>query len=345
MKSTTSHLIPPVAAIALCLLVADSAVLARGLTNGWSAGSLMGAHFCVVAPVATWLLRSRYRSNPHAALLAIAAAAFGPLGPTGVLFALALERHHAGSATSIDAWHQTLFPPTGPDAQGDLWRRIGQRATDRTGDQRVTPFLDVLAFGSVQQRQAVVAIVAQQFRPAFAPALKAALRDEHNVIRVQAATVIAGLEQGFLERTMALEAKVAEQPDDADAILALAQHCDDQAFAGVLDATREERCRARAADGYARYLTFRPDDLAAELRLARLQLRRGSYDEAEPRLRRLAQAGDRNARLWLLETLYAQQRFADLRETAARFDGTSDESLPFEAVAAMQLWAGHGVRA
>lgn len=330
--------------LAVTLLVADVALLRWALVQDWPAIATVGAHLTLLAPLGLWMVRALPTLDRHLALLVLATAAFGPIGPAGVLLALALERWNAWRATSVEDWHQMLFPPIATKLHTDLWRRIGQRVSDRAGDRRnsprVTPFLDVLSFGSVQQRQAVVAIIAQQFRPAFAPALRAALRDEHNVIRVQAATAIARLEQEFLERTLELEAVVREAPQDPDAILALASHCDEQAFAGLFDQTREETCRTQAADGYARYLELRPDDAAVELRLARLQLRRGRLDDAEPRLQRLSQAGHPNARLWLMETLFAQRRWRELRRVASGCDTQSAAELPVEASAAIELWAG-----
>jgi polysaccharide biosynthesis protein PelE len=332
------------AALALGLFVVEVAMLREASVRDWALMAILAVHLAVVAIAAVVVRRSPWRSDRHVVLLVLATAAFGPLGPAGVLLEMALERYHARSAQSLAEWHEALFPPIGQDGHTDLWRRIGQRATDRGSDPRVTPFLDVLSFGSVSQRQAVVAIIAQQFRPAFAAALKAALRDEHNVIRVQAATVIARLEQEFLDRTFELESAVKAAPGDPDAILALASHCDEQAFAGLFDATREAACRAQAADGYRRYLELRPDDRAVDLRLARLQLRRGLFDEAEPRLRRLAEAGHDSARLWLMETLFAQRRYRDLRDVATGY-GAAMETLPLEAAGAIELWTGAEVGA
>jgi hypothetical protein len=328
--------------LAAALLAGDGGLLTWGLVDHWPAVVTVGAHLVATGCAAFTLLRSRWGTDRHAALLALATPALGPIGPAGVLLAMGFERVHAQSAASIEQWHAMLFPALVVDTKGDLWRRIGKRASDRPADPRVTPFQDVLAFGSVQQRQAVVAIIAQQFRPAFAPALKAALRDEHNVIRVQAATVIARLEQEFLERTFELEAAAQLAPNDPEAILALASHSDDQAFAGLFDSTREENCRARAAEGYERYLELRPDDQAVSLRLARLQLRRGLIDQAEPRLQQLAEAGHTSARVWLMEVLFAQRRYRDLRAAAARFGAGAADTMPLEATGAVELWSTTG---
>jgi polysaccharide biosynthesis protein PelE len=335
----------PVAVLAAVMLVADAALLVFGIARAWPVAAVVAAHLTLAGLAGFRLLRSTWGADRYGALLVLTTVALGPLGPAGVLLAMVLERVHARSAVSIEQWHEMLFPPMVADTKGDLWRRIGKRASDRPADPRVTPFQDVLSFGSVQQRQAVVAIIAQQFRPAFAPALKAALRDEHNVVRVQAATVIARLEQEFLDRTFELEAAVQRAPSDPEAILALASHSDDQAFAGLFDATREEHCRARAAEGYERYLELRPDDQSVDLRLARLQLRRGLLDRAEPRLQRLADAGHASARLWLMEVLFAQRRYRDLRAVASRFGAGAADTMPLEAAGAIELWADAGVSA
>lgn len=235
-----------------------------------------------------------------------------------------------------------LFPPEEIDDRAALWRRIGQRAHDQPRGQDVTPFVDVLTFGSVPERQAAIAIIAQQFDPAFAPALRAALRDEHNVIRVQAATAIARLEQQFFEQTLALEAAVTGAPDAAPALLTLASHYDNQAFAGLFDPTREEDCRVKAAALYERYLEHCPDDRAAEFRLARLLLRRGHAAAAGSRFRKLAEAGYPAARLWLMECLFAERRYADVRAVAAAWTDHDDGQAGPEVQATVALWHDAG---
>jgi hypothetical protein len=314
---------------------------ARGLPLTW----LLVCHLAILAGSGAWLLAPTARRTRFGLLLWIATAAFGPLGGPGTLLAMTLERYYARRATSPEEWHAALFPPSEPDVRAELWRRVGQRSHDQPAATDVTSFLDILTFGSVPQRQAAIAIMVQQFDPAFAPALRAALRDEHNVIRVQAATAIARLEQQFFERTVELERAIARAPDDADALLALARHCDDQAFTGLLDATREQSCRLRAAEYYVRYLALRSDDLGAEFRLARLQLRRGLAADAEPRFRRLLDAGYPAAALWLMECLFAQGRYEQLRHVAAEVSGADVQRMTPDVRTTVDLWTGTGAAA
>jgi hypothetical protein len=303
---------------------------------------VLAAHIGVCTALAWWLHRRAHDAMRYDLLLLVTTCAFGPFGPTGVLCAALLERYHARHAIDVEQWHAALFPKGEVDANAALWRRIGQRASDRPAEQRVTPFLDVLTFGSVPQRQAIIAIIAQQFDPAFAPALRAALRDEHNVVRVQAATAIARLENQFLERSLELEAAVRKTPDDADAVLALATHHDNQAFTGLLDSTREQECRVKAVTGYQRYLQQRPDDLTTQFRLARLQLRRGEIADATPRLRQLARRGHGTARYWLMESLFAEGRYAELRAVVADTMSVEQADLSPELASTVELWAGGG---
>lgn len=330
-----------VMAAAVTLLVPEG-LLAFATSRGLGLTATLGWHLAVVGAATVALLRSEWRQSRYGVLLVMATAAFGPLGPAGTVMAIGMERYHARRATSPEEWHASLFPPSEVDEREALWRRIGQRAHDQASTSSVTPFLDVLAFGSVPQRQAVVAVIVQQFDPAFAPALRAALRDPHNVVRVQAATAIARLEQECFERTLALEADVARHPDDPDAVLALAVHCDQQAFAGLFDPAREQDYRVKAAELYGRRLELRPDDLATEYRMARLLMRRGQAADAEPRFRRLADAGYPTAALWLMESQFAQGRYGQVRETAAAVDEAERQRLTPDIQAAVHVWTGSG---
>jgi hypothetical protein len=335
---------PPPVGIIVSAALAQAAVCWLAVA-GAALAVVLVAHAGACAALALSLYRRNRRATRYDLLLLVTTCACGPFGPSGVLCAALLERYHARHATDVEQWHAALFPQGEVDANAALWRRIGQRASDRPAEQRVTPFLDVLAFGSVPQRQAIIAIIAQQFDPAFAPALRAALRDEHNVVRVQAATAIARLENQFLERALELEAAVRNGPDDADARLALATHYDNQAFTGLLDSTREQECRVKAADGYERYLQQRPDDQAAQFRLARLQLRRGHASDATLRLGPLTANGHGTARFWLMESLFAEGRYAELRSVAVDVESPEQADVSPKMASTVDLWAGRGAEA
>jgi hypothetical protein len=327
--------------VALALLGVECA-LAVALVLGVDPLAVVGAHAVAALAASGWLLRPAPRRSPYAALLALATAAFGAIGPAGVLVTMVLARRHAPQATDLEVWHATLFPPGADGAREDVWRRVGERARDRARARDITPFHDILHFGSVQERQATIAVIAQKFDPAFAPMLKAAPSDEHNVVRVQAATAIARLEHQLFEQTLELEAALERAPADPGAMLALAKHNDDQAFAGLFDPAREGRCRIQAAGLYGRYLTACPHDADTELWLARLLLRAGRPFDALPRLRHLVATDHPTAELWEMECLFALGRYDDLRRSARAWRRRANRPVLSEVEATVGFWADPG---
>jgi thioredoxin-like negative regulator of GroEL len=331
------------AAIAGALLVLGAYALAALVAGGRDPGlaGLLACHAAIAGATGAAVIVSGRAHQPGLALLVVGTAAVGPLGAVGVLVTTALTTYFASKATSVEAWHAMLFPPTEVDPRAALWRRIGQRASDRPADAQVTPFLDILSVGSIPQRQAVIALIAQQFRPAFAPALRLALRDEHNVVRVQAATAIARLENGFLERTLRLERQARDRPDDDAVRLELAGHYDDYAFTGLLDPSRELDCRAKATASYRAYLDRHPEDVGVRFRLARLELRRGELEAAERLLRALVtERSAPDASLWLMECLFRQGRYGAVRAIASESPPADHEAQPPEVASAIALWQG-----
>ncbi len=330
----------PMLLVLSCGLLVAETLLAVAVSRGLPLPMMLAWHALALAVAGACVFRRSARQSRYGLLLWLSTAAFGPLGPGGVLLAMVVERQQARSATSLAEWHASLFPPSEEGAHAALWRQVGQRGHDRPATPDVTPFLDLLQFGSVPQRQAVIGIIVQQFSPAFAPALRAALRDDHNVVRVQAATAIARIEQQFFERTVALEAAVEQAPDDAAAVLALATHFDDQAFAGLLDPAREQACRTKATEWYGRRLELEPGDRNTEFRLARLLLRRGLPNDAEPRFRRLAADGYPAATLWLMESLFAARRFDEVHAVATSTDPEEIAAMTPDVQATVGLWSG-----
>lgn len=273
----------------------------------------------------------------------ITIAGAGLLGGLGALLSLAVafclrHQHH-----TIDEWYAQLFPRFAPDAHAALWRRVGQRASDRKQPLDVIPFLDLLQHGTLPQKQSVISLISSTFTPAFAPALRAALTDAQNVIRVQAATAIARLENQFLEETWRLEAALKADAGNIEALTALARHYDDYAFTGLLDAGRERDCRDKALAYYEQALALAPRDVTVATRLGRLRLRLGRYPEAEAALRVAAAAtNEHEPRLWLMECYFRQRRYEDLRDLAreTREGGANLANWPVEVAPMLRLWMG-----
>jgi thioredoxin-like negative regulator of GroEL len=199
--------------------------------------------------------------------------------------------------------------------------------------------------GSIEQKRAVLMLLARRFRPEFAPALKLALQDANPAIRVQAATATAEIESGFTDRTLELEAAARAAPDDFDTQLALARHYDAYAFCGLLDSAREHAGRRSALRYYGAALKLQPQNGDIRMAICRILVREGRHADAVDWLgQRLDQERSSRAIVgWYLECLFHLGRFAEVRGVAARFRGLlldADEDDRLRQSAALWLAAG-----
>jgi len=330
-----------VGAVAAATLLAECGIVC-GYLRGMAWGFPLAAHLAVAAGLAAWCrwspgLRADVRLP---LLLAAATAALGPVGAAGTLVTMSLTRWYLRKAVPFEEWYESLFPDTRQQAGDDLAARVANADLARPGS--LTPFADVLAFGSFHQKQALLALINQQFRPAFGPILKRALTDGNNAVRVQAATAMNKLENAMLELTLQLSRRTRENPFDVEALRALARHYDDYLYSGILDTRREEEFRVQALEAYRRCVGAEPGDLDSWLAAGRLLLRGKRYAEAADWMEQAMQAGlsTPQADLWYMESLYHLGRFPQLRELAHSRQERVEavDNLPPAAFEAVRLW-------
>jgi hypothetical protein len=331
-----------VAGIALAFVLVGVGIAAALLSASvplWLAGV---AH---VAATATAVAIAQRESDPRGArtlwLLAVAFGGLGVFGAAGTVLTLGLGLHYDRHATPVDEWRRALFPELAVDKDEALWALVGSRMSDQRAT--IAPFVDVLEHGSLAQKQAVVALIARHFRPAFAPALKMALCDDQNAVRVQAATAVSLIEAEATTTALDLERQRREQPEDLNLLLKIARHEDQYAFTGLLDAGREQESRARAVGALRTYLEARPSDAAAWHQLGRLFARLGQHEDALACLREALEHGASvETRLWAMECLFHLRRFIELRNLARESAGPMAEQLrllPVETKQMLKLWA------
>jgi tetratricopeptide (TPR) repeat protein len=255
---------------------------------------------------------------------------------------MSLTRWYMRKSIPFEEWYGSLFPDTRSGARDNLAARIASADPAKPGT--LTPFAEILAFGSLKQKQDLIALINQRFRPAFGPILKRALTDGNNAVRVQAATAMNKLENAMLERTLRLARLTRENPSDVKASGALARHYDEYLYSGILDARREQEFRAQALQAYRICVSTEPGDLESWLAGGRLLLRGKCYAEAVAWMEQAMQAGlsTPQADLWYMESLYNLGQFSRLREFAGnrreRVESTRD--LPPAALEAVRLWGG-----
>ncbi|MBI3503502.1 MAG: hypothetical protein HY059_01575 [Proteobacteria bacterium] len=300
--------------------------------------AVLGAQGAVGAVGLLWIWTVVRRARDlRFPLLAVGSATMvGPFGAAGSVLCALLYAWFRRSTTSFEEWYAALFPEQQNEGARTLFQEIvSEGRDDEVAARSIASFTDILAFGTFDQKQALLALIATYFRPAFAPALKSALGHPEPAIRVQAATAVAQIEQRFLRRSLDLDAELKRRPRDFPLVFAAARHYDDYAFTGLLDHDRQAENQRRALTLYNAALELAPENGRLELGMGRLLVRMGEYHVAADLLAKAANAGrlKPGGAVWYLECLFRIGAFARLREAAARIvpllegDETADPRL------------------
>ncbi|MBF0420732.1 MAG: cyclic nucleotide-binding domain-containing protein [Magnetococcales bacterium] len=338
----------------LCLVVS---FLELGLLLGifWDYGRnplakpyLMMLLHVVLTLVLGLLAWYRQKNNPAPCLngfyvlLAVATGLMGYIGILGILLALGLYLEYARSATSFESWYASLFPADQASAAMALMERLDGRGD--AAQVALTPFRDILTYGTQGQKQAMIAKMSRHFKPSFASVLREAVNNPDNSIRVQAASAIAHVENSFMATSIKLERMLVGKGHDRDLKLRVARHYDDFAFTGLLDPMREEENRKKAIAGYRSCLAMDPKDQGVVLALGRTLVRSGELAEAVEFFASAMQQGheSRHMVIWFMETLYQLGHHDQLNSVARQYRGllTGDEDWLIPIRDAVDLWSG-----
>ena len=270
--------------------------------------------FCVILGVYTLLWARRDRDVRLLSWLTWLTLTLGPAGPLATGLLALMTAVFTRAARPFDEWYDALFPDDQETRSEVLYRRLLEGREDAVVEGSVNSLTDVLFTGTTRAKQAVVALLARRFRSEFAPALQMALSDPEASIRVQAATAASTIEERYHATRLELEDAVRDAPESADALLDLARHLDDYAYAGVLDEDRQQAVMADALAAYRsanRRLGARED---VDLAIGRLMLRLDLIEEAELHLSALSlRYEDPRPMLWHAECLFRLRRFDELR--------------------------------
>lgn len=321
--------------------VVEGLLAAALFTGAWDAVAVVAAHFGFVAMLTAWMSASPgCRADLRLPLLlVVSTATLGPLGAAGTMLTAALVRIYARSARPFEEWYAALFPAAGPL---DPLRAVVLANGDRGS---VAPFADILAFGTIGQKQELIGLMANEFQPAFAPVLRLALDDPDNAIRVQAASAVTRVEHHFLTRSEELGEAVRADPADPSKVRALAAFHADYGSAGIFDAERGRQARAQAISAYVDYICLVPDDDEARAAIGGLLLQDGRSEEASTWLvGSLAQANARpHVLLLYMDAQYRLGCFSEVRRLAAAYyeEMKAKDDVPLVVLEMMRLWGGH----
>lgn len=303
-------------------------------------------HLCAIAWVGAFVVLCIRRDTGvrGAVVLLIAEAALGPLGCAGTVLMLCLFFVFKHKARSFLAWYLDLFPPEQKTLGQDLFDKLVTGRAREEDSESVAAFADLLDHGTPQQKQVILALLARNFQPVFAPVLRRAMNDTDSTVRVMAATAVAKIENEFLKHAMSMRHECQRRPHDRAAWLAMARLHDDYAFTGLLDIDREHENRTLAEEAFRHCIDIMPTDVASWLALGRLCLREGRVDEAIAAFTETARIEPRRADVvaWLMEARFRQGDFAAVRRLAQDLghDLDSVTALGEDVKRVARLWRG-----
>lgn len=278
-------------------------------------------HIVTVAVLALWTLYLGKRGDfRFSLLLALATACVGPFG--AVLGFLAIVVYKLGTASALDPseWIENIFSSHEISERERLQERLESDLDRSAAETGVEPFQDILANGTILQKQMTIAKITRYFHAKFTPLLFEAARNKMLAVRVQAATAVAKIEHDFMARYKRLEKELEKFPGRHDHRIELAQLYDDYAYAGLTDEEDRQSLRGKAIKIYEAHVAQKGDQ-GLLVRLARLYLRQDQPEKASELLGSVALSGTGTpaAASWYMEALFRQRRLKELRQFAESY--------------------------
>ncbi|MCP4754703.1 MAG: tetratricopeptide repeat protein [Proteobacteria bacterium] len=277
-------------------------------------------------------------------LITVLTTVMGPFGSLTAAVSILAYGVFARRGTPFLNWLASLFPEEKRSDSIELFQRLSAGWDDFSDKRRIMAFQDVMALGTVLQKREALAKISRYYKREFAPALLKALKDSSNAVRVQAATVVAKIEQDYMSAYLTLFRKRGEIPNDADILLKLAQQTDAYAYCGILDTTREDELRREAVGYYERYLTMRPDDAEVRFSLGRLYIHCCNPEKARHLLKHCVEEDGFDTPslgLWYMESLYGMSEFHEISTLADNYlsHAENEKRLSLRVLDVLRLWS------
>jgi len=332
----------------LTLFMIGGLVLAFVLAGRLGMTAYLLAHVGCAASAFLLALSQRPRPRRQTLLLALATTSMGPAGAAGVFICTIFEFCFRPYATPFTEWFASIFPEEGDKSRQGFLDLLHSSEDPVTTSLRISSFRDTISAGTIEQKQALLGLIARRFSPAFAPALHQALADPVPAVRVQAAAAVAAIEGRFAERTFELQARSGRSGATADDHLALARHLIEFSEAGIAEPQRVDEARNAALKELDAVLSVSPGHVAALTASAGLLLKMDRAAEAMERIGKSMDAKGSSAQIasLQLQAMMALGQYEDIRSLAAhwlkgaRREGHESERL--RAAAAMwQRGAAH----
>lgn len=308
--------------LTLLVLLIEIRIVQLWLNKDMDTFIFIGIHGGVVAMLGFWtiMLHRFGHSQQLPPLLTLFTGVMGPFGIGGTLVATGLYYWFKRSSTPFSEWYQSLFPDFEDAVIRDIFHKAVSTKDFYMEKQPVTPFLDVLHYGTTKQKQAMIVILINHHHGKFAGVLRKALEDKEGSVRVLAAKGMAKIEQHYMDRNMELENLYRERKISSFELMkSQILNNDEYIYSGILDDIRETDVRLRTIKSCKKYLDQNPDDLDIRFIVGRMLLRGGKDNHAAEWYEDCLHQGFTSPKIfvWYFECLYRMGQFNKLRKQSA----------------------------
>ncbi len=343
--------VAPLIALAVLSLSIEIWAVRLWFNEGMDSSTVAWIHLGVVTLLAFWAGRSRHsgQGKQLAYLLTLFTTVLGPFGTGGILVTSGLYYWFKRSATPFSEWYDSLFP----DLENVQIKKIYNKAIDErnfhAADNPIIPFMDVLHYGTIGQKQSMIVLLIKNHHGKFANVLRKALEDSDGSVRVLAAKGMTKIEQHFLDRKMELEKHFKDNKiSDHEFLKSQILIDDEYLYSGILDEIRAEEVRQRSLKNCQQYLQHDPENLDIRFILGRMFLRNGQGDQAVNWFEECIHTGFISPKIyaWYFECMYQMGQFKKLRETATQHFSEIQEFKPVfqpDVYEVIRVWAGQRI--
>jgi len=287
--------------------------------EGWNLGTALLLHFGIIAFASYFVWMDWCGRSLHITLLFVIL--MGPFGAAMGLLTLVLYVFYLFYSDPVYSLIRELMPELQKTDVEVLQERIQAGLEEFQQDAEIISLKEVMKFGTKQQKLVAIEKLLKHYKPEFVPALKLAVSDESNSVRVLAATAITSLEDRFQKKLQELEKQYSDRPNDADAVLALASHLDEYSNFGVFEEEHLLLIKKEAVRKYEEYLELIPDNDEVKFKLATLLVDMKEYEPAEKLLTEITTAPTSktlNRFFKLLEVYYKRGEYPRIREIVGK---------------------------
>ena len=327
----------------LITFVISATTAALVLSETFSPTIYILSHIGCAAIAALIALQSGTPPRRQAILHVMMATALGPIGSAGTFLCATFEFCFRPFASPFSEWFESIFPENEKNQYAAFVDLLYASEDPVLTSRRVTSFRDTLTSGTIEQKQALIGLIARRFTPAFAPALREALHDPVPAVRVQAAAAAASIEGKYADHTYRLTERIKRNPTSLEDQRAIANHFVEFGESGIAEEQRSSEARNAALTHFDRILQSHPNDIQALSTSAKLLLLVDRAADANDRIKRaMTIAGVSAADTEIqMEALIQLGRFQELRASASKWSshlskvGREDQRIQ----SALQLWA------